>query len=139
MNRTRRRVPLCSPNAPADIADYCQKAGYGHPARQSFVTLVSDIHTITLNEIVWIARGRSAIYYTMYKWPAPVQNIATPDGSPLCQAEPVGRVLQPSDRVRQCIGGLIGYHLGYNLLFRWFVGLSLDAVVWDVTVFIQES
>src|SRR6478672_3770444 len=24
--------------------------------------------------------------------------------------------------------------LGYNLLFRWFVGLSLDAVVWDVTV-----
>src|SRR5207245_10266073 len=25
--------------------------------------------------------------------------------------------------------------LGYNLLFRWFVGLSLDAVVWDGTVF----
>src|SRR5258708_15477235 len=25
--------------------------------------------------------------------------------------------------------------LGYNLLFRWFVGLSLDAEVWDVTVF----
>jgi transposase len=24
--------------------------------------------------------------------------------------------------------------LGYNLLFRWFVGLSLDAAVWDVTV-----
>jgi Transposase domain (DUF772) len=24
--------------------------------------------------------------------------------------------------------------LNYNLLFRWFVGLSLDAVVWDVTV-----
>jgi IS5 family transposase len=25
--------------------------------------------------------------------------------------------------------------LDYNLMFRWFVGLSLDAVVWDVTVF----
>ena len=25
--------------------------------------------------------------------------------------------------------------LGYNLLFRWFVGLSMDAAVWDVTVF----
>ena len=25
--------------------------------------------------------------------------------------------------------------LDYNLLFRWFVGLSMDAAVWDVTVF----
>jgi transposase len=25
--------------------------------------------------------------------------------------------------------------LDYNLLFRWFVGLSMDAVVWDATVF----
>jgi transposase len=28
--------------------------------------------------------------------------------------------------------------LGYNLLFRWFVGLSLDAGVWDVTVFTKN-
>src|SRR5438132_9608667 len=28
--------------------------------------------------------------------------------------------------------------LDYNLLFRWFVGLALDAVVWDVTVFTQN-
>jgi Transposase domain (DUF772) len=28
--------------------------------------------------------------------------------------------------------------LSYNLLFRWFVGLSLDAVVWDVTVFTKN-
>ena len=28
--------------------------------------------------------------------------------------------------------------LDYNLLFRWFVGLSLDAVVWDVTVFTKN-
>ena len=28
--------------------------------------------------------------------------------------------------------------LGYNLLFRWFVGLSLDAMVWDVTVFTKN-
>ena len=28
--------------------------------------------------------------------------------------------------------------LGYNLLFRWFVGLSLDAAVWDVTVFTKN-
>ena len=25
--------------------------------------------------------------------------------------------------------------LDYNLLFRWFVGLSMDAAVWDATVF----
>jgi transposase len=28
--------------------------------------------------------------------------------------------------------------LGYNLLFRWFVGMALDAVVWDVTVFTKN-
>src|SRR3982075_1414431 len=28
--------------------------------------------------------------------------------------------------------------LHYNLLFRWFVGLSLDAGVWDVTVFTKN-
>ena len=25
--------------------------------------------------------------------------------------------------------------IGYNLLFRWFVGLSMDAPVWDATMF----
>src|ERR1044072_8539178 len=28
--------------------------------------------------------------------------------------------------------------LSYNMLFRWFVGLSLDAPVWDVTVFTKN-
>jgi transposase len=28
--------------------------------------------------------------------------------------------------------------LGYNLLFRWFVGLAIDAPVWDVTVFTKN-
>jgi hypothetical protein len=28
--------------------------------------------------------------------------------------------------------------LDYKLLFRWFVGLSLDAAVWDVTVFTKN-
>ena len=28
--------------------------------------------------------------------------------------------------------------LGYNLLFRWFVELSLDVAVWDVTVFTKN-
>ena len=28
--------------------------------------------------------------------------------------------------------------LDYNLLFRWFVGLSLDAAVWDQTVFTKN-
>src|SRR5438046_7826748 len=28
--------------------------------------------------------------------------------------------------------------LGYNLLFRWFVGLLLDAEIWDVTVFTKN-
>jgi transposase len=28
--------------------------------------------------------------------------------------------------------------LDYNLLFRWFVGLDLDAPVWDVTVFTKN-
>ncbi|CUX68596.1 transposase (fragment) [Agrobacterium genomosp. 5 str. CFBP 6626] len=26
----------------------------------------------------------------------------------------------------------------YNLLFRWFVGLSMDALIWDVTVFTKN-
>src|SRR5712692_10076444 len=33
---------------------------------------------------------------------------------------------------------LLMEQLDYNLLFRWFVGLSLDAVVWDVTVFTKN-
>src|SRR3954453_19186550 len=28
--------------------------------------------------------------------------------------------------------------LGYNMLFRWFVGLSMDEEVWDVTVFTKN-
>ena len=28
--------------------------------------------------------------------------------------------------------------LDYNLLFRWFVGLTMDALVWDVTVFTKN-
>jgi transposase len=28
--------------------------------------------------------------------------------------------------------------LHYNLLFRWFVGLSMDDPVWDVTVFTKN-
>ena len=28
--------------------------------------------------------------------------------------------------------------LEYNLLFRWFVGLSMDDAVWDVTVFTKN-
>ena len=28
--------------------------------------------------------------------------------------------------------------LDYNLLFRWFVGLSLDETVWDATVFTKN-
>ena len=28
--------------------------------------------------------------------------------------------------------------LGYNMLFRWFVGLSIDEPVWDVTVFTKN-
>ena len=26
----------------------------------------------------------------------------------------------------------------YNMMFRWFVGLSIDAPVWDVTVFTKN-
>jgi transposase len=28
--------------------------------------------------------------------------------------------------------------IGYNLLFRWFIGLAMDAAVWDVTVFTKN-
>src|SRR5881397_3136098 len=28
--------------------------------------------------------------------------------------------------------------LSYNILFRWFVGLSIEAPVWDVTVFTKN-
>src|ERR1700687_2226128 len=33
---------------------------------------------------------------------------------------------------------LLMEQLGYNLLFRWFVGLSMDDGVWDVTVFTKN-
>lgn len=28
--------------------------------------------------------------------------------------------------------------MNYNLLFRWFVGLAMDAPIWDVTVFTKN-
>ena len=28
--------------------------------------------------------------------------------------------------------------LDYNLLFRWFVGLSMDDAIWDATVFTKN-
>jgi transposase len=28
--------------------------------------------------------------------------------------------------------------MDYNLLFRWFVGLAMDAPIWDVTVFTKN-
>ena len=28
--------------------------------------------------------------------------------------------------------------IGYNMLFRWFIGLAMDAPVWDVTVFTKN-
>jgi transposase len=34
---------------------------------------------------------------------------------------------------------LLMEQLDYNLLFRWFVGLSMDDKVWDHSVFFQES
>lgn len=33
---------------------------------------------------------------------------------------------------------LLMEQLDYNLLFRWFVGLDLDAPVWDVTLFTKN-
>jgi transposase len=33
---------------------------------------------------------------------------------------------------------LLMEQLQYNLLFRWFVGLDLDAPVWDMTVFTKN-
>src|SRR5881275_2602084 len=33
---------------------------------------------------------------------------------------------------------LLMEQLDYNLLFRWFVGLSIDNPVWDVTVFTKN-
>ncbi len=33
---------------------------------------------------------------------------------------------------------LLMEQLGYNLLFRWFVGLSMDDGIWDVTVFTKN-
>src|ERR1700756_4870485 len=33
---------------------------------------------------------------------------------------------------------LLMEQLDYNLLFRWFVGLAMDAPVWDVTVFTKN-
>lgn len=35
-------------------------------------------------------------------------------------------------------GPLLMEQLQYNLLFRWFVGLSMDDTFWDVTVFTRN-
>ena len=34
---------------------------------------------------------------------------------------------------------LLMEQLRYNMLFRWFVGLSIDEAVWDVTVFTKTA
>jgi transposase len=43
-------------------------------------------------------------------------------------------------QVRYILGSerLLMEELQYTLLFRWFVGLALDAPVWDVTVFTKN-
>ena len=35
-------------------------------------------------------------------------------------------------------GRLLMEELDYNILFRWFVGLSLDEAIWDATVFTKN-
>src|SRR5258708_8728436 len=45
-------------------------------------------------------------------------------------------LLEALDSVRS--ERLLMEQLQYNLLFRWFVGLSLDEAVWDVTVFTKN-
>jgi transposase len=35
--------------------------------------------------------------------------------------------------------GVLMEQLDYNMLFRWFVGLNMDDLVWDVTVFITRN
>ena len=38
-------------------------------------------------------------------------------------------------RIKLCKNCGVEFQSGYNLLFRWFVGLSPDDPIWDPTVF----
>jgi len=61
---------------------------------------------------------------------------------------PIGRPSIPPDRLLRALLLQAFYtvrserqlmeQLDYDLLFRWFVGLAMDAPIWDVTVFTKN-
>lgn len=67
-----------------------------------------------------------------------LETLYAPTGRPSIAPEKLLRalLLQMLYRIRS--ERLFMEQLDYNLLFRWFVGLDLDAPVWDVTVFTKN-
>jgi transposase len=59
-------------------------------------------------------------------------------GRPSIAPETLLRALLPQVLYSLRSERLLMEELQYNLLFRWFVGLDLDAPVWDVTVFTKN-
>jgi transposase len=59
-------------------------------------------------------------------------------GRPSIAPEKLLRALLPQVLYSLRSERLLMEELQYNLLFRWFVGLDLDAAVWDVTVFTKN-
>src|SRR4029453_13323210 len=59
-------------------------------------------------------------------------------GRPSIAPEKLLRALLPQVFYSVRSERLLMEQLQYNLLFRWFVGLSMDDPVWDVTVFTKN-
>jgi transposase len=59
-------------------------------------------------------------------------------GRPSIAPERLLRALLLHMSYTKCSERLLMEQLDYNFLFRWFVGLSIDYPVWDVTVFTKN-
>ena len=60
------------------------------------------------------------------------------EGRPIDRAGATVARLAAAGAVHHPLGTVLMQQISYNMLFRWFIGLSMDAPVWDVTVFTRN-
>ena len=72
------------------------------------------------------------------RWSPQLETLYARTGRPSIAPETLLRALLLQVRYSLRSERLLMEELQYNLLFRWFVGLDLDAPVWDVTVFTKN-
>jgi len=62
-----------------------------------------------------------------------------PHRSPLCFAGDAVELIAFADSLFHIWSNLLPVEqLGYNILYRWFLGLSLEDKVWDQSTFLQN-